>query len=79
MKTTIELPDAILRRAKVIAAERDTTLKELVTQALEMFLESSSKSDQKSGKKAMRALLRRMQASNDESMQPLTREQIHDR
>lgn len=35
MKTTIELPDAILRQARVLAATRGTTLKRLFTEALE--------------------------------------------
>lgn len=38
MKTTIELPDALIHRAKVIAAERRTTLRELVLQGLEHVL-----------------------------------------
>jgi hypothetical protein len=35
MKTTIDLPEALLYRAKVVAAERRTTLKELVVLGLE--------------------------------------------
>jgi len=35
MKTTMELPDALLHRAKVLAAERQTTLKQLVIEGLE--------------------------------------------
>jgi len=35
MKTTIELPDELLHRAKMIAVQRRTTLKELVVQGLE--------------------------------------------
>lgn len=38
VKTTLELPDALLRRAKVAAALMDTTLKDLVTRALEREL-----------------------------------------
>jgi uncharacterized coiled-coil protein SlyX len=38
MKTTIELPDAIVHQAKVIAAERRTTLRELILQGLEHVL-----------------------------------------
>ena len=30
MKTTIDVPDAVLHRAKVLAAQRRTTLRELV-------------------------------------------------
>ena len=34
MKTTLELPDQLFRKAKATAAERGQTLKELVTEAL---------------------------------------------
>ncbi len=34
MKTTLELPDPLLRRAKILAAQRGTTLKELVVDGL---------------------------------------------
>jgi hypothetical protein len=35
MKTTIEIPDPLFRRAKSTAAERGQTLKEFVTEALQ--------------------------------------------
>ena len=35
MKTTIEIPDQLFRRAKSKAAERGQTLKDLVTEALQ--------------------------------------------
>ena len=35
MKTTIELPDGMFRRAKALAAARGVTLKRLFTEALE--------------------------------------------
>ncbi|MEI8309716.1 MAG: hypothetical protein WCH98_03065 [Verrucomicrobiota bacterium] len=38
MKTTIELPDALIHQAKVLAAERRVTLRELVLQGLEQVL-----------------------------------------
>lgn len=34
MRTTLDLPDALLRRAKIAAVERGTTLRELVSAAL---------------------------------------------
>lgn len=40
MKTTIELPDALLRRAKSVAAERGQPLKTLVIEALTEKLSS---------------------------------------
>jgi predicted transcriptional regulator len=79
MKTTIELPDATFRKAKVIAAERHTTLKEIVTQALESFLRTPPRAEEKARKATLKRLLKEMQATNSEPMKPLTREQIHDR
>jgi hypothetical protein len=40
MKTTIEIPDVLFRRAKSKAAERSQTLKEFVTEALQEKLTS---------------------------------------
>jgi hypothetical protein len=34
MKTTIELPDTLFRRAKILAAQRDATLRDLVIEGL---------------------------------------------
>jgi len=39
MKTTIELPEALFRRAKSMAAEEGVTVKQLLTQALESRLD----------------------------------------
>jgi predicted transcriptional regulator len=39
MKTTIEISDAILKRAKQLAARRNTTLRELIETALRDALE----------------------------------------
>ena len=39
MKTTIELPEALFRRAKTMAAHEGVTLKQLLTEALESRLE----------------------------------------
>ena len=40
MKTTVELPDELYRRAKVEAAARGRRLKDLVEEGLEMVLEA---------------------------------------
>lgn len=40
MKTTVELPDRLFRRAKVLAAQRGTTLRELVVEGLRQVTES---------------------------------------
>ena len=48
MKTTIELPDALLHQAKVTSAQRGVTLKHLFIEGLEYVIgkQSSSKSIQ---------------------------------
>jgi hypothetical protein len=38
MKTTVDLPDALYRRARIRAAERGTTLRELLIESLEAAL-----------------------------------------
>jgi len=38
MKTTLEMPDELFRRAKTVAAKRGQSLKQLVTTALEREL-----------------------------------------
>ena len=42
MKTTIELPDELYRRAKVAAAASGRTLKELVEEGLELALDTTA-------------------------------------
>jgi hypothetical protein len=42
MRTTIELPDALFRRAKIAAVERGLTLKALISEGLQRVLEESS-------------------------------------
>lgn len=45
MKTTLELPDDLLIKAKQVAAERRTTLKEMVTHSLRREIGLDSMSD----------------------------------
>ena len=42
MKTTLEIPDPLFRRAKAKAAERGQSLKQLVTEALQEKLASNA-------------------------------------
>jgi len=44
MRTTLDLPDDILRRAKITAVERGSSLRQLVIDALRNEIESPSKS-----------------------------------
>ena len=41
MKTTIEIPDALLKEAKDVAAARGTTLKELVATGLHVVVDGA--------------------------------------
>ncbi|MCY4486783.1 MAG: hypothetical protein OXF11_06655 [Deltaproteobacteria bacterium] len=43
MKTTIELPDAVFRQAKIVAAARGITLKRFFTEALVEQLRNQTK------------------------------------
>jgi len=47
VKTTLEIPDAIFRRAKSRAAERGIALREYVTEAVKDKLASDAKSSEK--------------------------------
>jgi hypothetical protein len=42
MRTTIDLPDPLFRRTKAMAALRGTTMKELITRALEREIAESA-------------------------------------
>jgi predicted transcriptional regulator len=79
MKTTIDFPDELLHRVKVIAAERRTTLKDLMVQALRHITEPPPEVVDKERKETFRRLLREMKASNTEPMNPLARNDAHDR
>jgi hypothetical protein len=73
MKTTIDLPESILHRAKVAAAQRKTTLKDLVVSGLEMALRSGPDPAQRA------AALKRLHKGFHLSGKPLTRAQAHER
>lgn len=47
MKTTLEIPDAIFRRAKSLAAERGIPLRVFVTEAVQEKLEADRKPSSK--------------------------------
>lgn len=73
MKTTIELPDAILERTKVAAARRRTSMKNLVIQGLEMVLQ-----DEVASVPSVEALAR-LREGYHLGGHPMTREEIHAR
>lgn len=77
MKTTVELPDDIFRKAKILAAERRITLKDLLIEALQRFIASPAPSGEKARKAELKRLLKAMQATNTEPMVPMTREELY--
>jgi predicted transcriptional regulator len=79
MKTTIELPDDLFLKAKILAAERRVTLKDIMVQALNLFTQSAPEAEEKKRKVALKRLLKGMKASNTQPMTPLKREEIYDR
>ena len=73
VKTTIDLPDDLLHRAKVVAAQRKTTLKELVQTGLDWVLRSEA------GSGGRPAALARLQKGLRLGGKPLSRDQTHER
>jgi predicted DNA binding CopG/RHH family protein len=47
VKTTLEIPDTVFRRAKSKAAERGIPLRQFVTEAVEEKLQTSSRNGEK--------------------------------
>ncbi len=73
MKTTIDLPDDLLHRARIAAAQRRTTLKELVTAGLDWVLRPEATVP------APTAALERLQKGLKLGGKPLNRRQAHER
>jgi hypothetical protein len=79
MRTTIDVPDELLHRAKIVAAERKTTLKALVLMGLDYATRHALPDAETERKTALKRLLQEMQATNSEPMIPLTREEVYER
>jgi len=73
MKTTIELPDDLLHRAKIAAAQRQTTLKELITAGLDWVLRSETPVRRRND--AVERLRKGLQLGGT----PLSRQDVHGR
>ncbi len=73
MKTTIDLPEAILERTKIAAARRRTTIKNLVIQGLETVLREETPPAPPAD------ALARLRHGYHLGGQPLTRDQAHAR
>jgi hypothetical protein len=79
MRTTIDVPDELLHRAKIVAAQRKTTLKGLVLMGLDYATRHPLPDAETERKATVKRLLRGMQAANEAPMVPLTREEIYER
>ena len=79
MKTTIDLPEELLKEAKVLAARRNTTFRELVIEGLQGVKQQSQKLTKEERQAKAVKLLAALQAQNTEPMVPLKREEIYDR
>lgn len=79
MKTTVDLPEELLHRAKIAAAERKTTLRELVFQGLDHVIQHPGLDPEASRRAVIEKLLGRMEAKNTRPMVPLRRDEAHDR
>lgn len=79
MKTTIDLPDDLFRKAKIFAAEKRMTMRELVMEGLRMATTTDGGTEERQRRMALQHLLKEMSANNTEPTQPLKREDIHER
>lgn len=79
VKTTFDLPEELIHRAKITAAQRKTTLKELVLQGLEYATRHEFPDSESVRKANAKKLLQALQATNTEPMKPLKRDEIYDR
>jgi predicted transcriptional regulator len=79
MKTTIDLPDEMLRQVKVLAIRRKTTLKALVMQGLAHVTQSAASEVQSQRQQALERLVAGLQGTNSRPLRPLKRAEIYDR
>ncbi len=77
MKSTIDLPDELFQKVKILASERRTTLKELMIEALGHITRTPPEAQAKKRQAHTKRLLKAMQASNAKPMIPLAREEIY--
>lgn len=74
MKTTLDLPDELMHRAKIVAAQRRTTLRQLFMSGLELVLAADAEATPN-----REAALARLRRGLSLGGQPLSREQAHAR
>ncbi|MCC5843988.1 MAG: hypothetical protein JJU05_07040 [Verrucomicrobia bacterium] len=76
MRTTIDVPDEMFHAAKVLAAQRKTTLRELVLAGLDQVMQNPVDREAIRRKRA-ESFLEALDADNHEPVAPLSREEIY--
>jgi hypothetical protein len=82
VKTTIDFPDDLLQRAKLVAVQRKTTLKELVLQGVDYVINHPIPTPNLDAERKARAatlIAALSRGRNTEPVGPLNREEIYDR
>ncbi len=80
MKTTVDLPEDLLHRAKITAAQRKTTLKELVLDGLEYVIRHGPEDPAAERKaRAAKLVMALGKGRNAEAVGRVDREEIYDR
>jgi hypothetical protein len=80
VKTTIEIPDELLRRSKIKAAERGSTLKQLVIHGLEREIQDSTieASEKDKHSKVMAKIMKDFRFTNTVSASDFNRSDLHE-
>jgi hypothetical protein len=73
MKTTIDLPDGVLHRARILAAQRRITLRELFLRGLDLAMKTKTEAP------VRREALARLREGWHLGGKPLARTKIHER
>lgn len=79
MRTTIEIPNELFKRAKLRAVHEGLPLKEIINRALERDLASSPEDTAARRSRADRLFAALDQARNTQPVGRLNREELHDR
>ena len=80
MKTTIDFPEDILHRAKIVAAQRKTTLRDLVISGLAHSLATPPKQEEELRReRAARLISALSKGRNTASIDLLNRDELYDR
>lgn len=79
MKTTIDIPEDMLRRAKVAAANRHSSLKELFLEGLSYAITHEPEQQKTKRENLAKKLIASLQAENKSPMKPLSRKEIYEK